>query len=65
MQGSTNDYWRRDQVFGRLDACLASAFRSVHDIAEHGGLSLRGAAYLLAVEPRGASVPGARMGVTT
>ena len=50
VQGSTNDYWRRDQVFERLDGCLASAFRAVHEIAEHGGLSLRDAAYLLAVD---------------
>jgi len=50
VQGSANDYWRRDQVFERLNTCLASAFRTVHDIAEHGGLSLRDAAYLLAVD---------------
>jgi glutamate dehydrogenase (NAD(P)+) len=50
VQGSTNDYWRRDQVFERLDACLASALSAVHDIAEHRGLSLRDAAYLLAVD---------------
>jgi glutamate dehydrogenase (NAD(P)+) len=50
VQGSANDYWRRDQVFERLNTCLASAFRAVHDIAEHGGLSLRDAAYLLAVD---------------
>jgi len=50
VQASTNDYWRRDQVFERLDACLASAFRAVHDSAEHRGLSLRDAANLLAVD---------------
>lgn len=41
VQGSTNEYWRSDRVFKTLDALLGSAFRAVHDMAEHGGLSLR------------------------
>ena len=50
VQGNNNEYWRRDQVFEKLDASLGSAFRAVHDVAEHGGLSLRDAAYLIAVD---------------
>jgi glutamate dehydrogenase len=50
VQGSTNEYWRSDRVFKTLDALLGSAFRAVHDTAEHGGLSLRDAAYLIAVD---------------
>jgi glutamate dehydrogenase (NAD(P)+) len=37
-------------VFDKLDVSLVSAFRAVHDMAEHGGLSLRDGAYLIAVD---------------
>ena len=50
VQGSNNEYWRRDEVFNRLGATLDSAFRTVQDVADHGGLSLRDAAYLVAVD---------------
>jgi len=50
VQGNTNEYWRRDQVFDKLDATLGSAFPAVHDVAEHGDLSLRQAAYLIAID---------------
>jgi glutamate dehydrogenase (NAD(P)+) len=50
VQGNTNEYWPRDRVFDQLDATLGSAFRAVHDVAEHGDLSLREAAYLIAID---------------
>jgi glutamate dehydrogenase len=50
VQGSNNQYWRRDEVFDRLDTTLSLAFRAVQDVADRGGLSLRDAAYLLAVD---------------
>ena len=50
LQNNTNDYWRRDQVFDKLDETLGSGFRAVHDMAQHGELSLRDAAYLIAVD---------------
>ena len=50
VQGSANAYWRRDQVFHELDQRLRAACRSVHDIADHGPMSLRDAAYLIAVD---------------
>jgi glutamate dehydrogenase (NAD(P)+) len=50
VQGNTNEYWRRDQVFDKLDGTLESAFRAVHDTAEHGDLALREAAYLIAID---------------
>jgi glutamate dehydrogenase (NAD(P)+) len=50
VQGSANAYWRRDQVFHELDQRLRSAFRDVHDMADHGAMSLRDAAYLIAVD---------------
>jgi len=50
VQGAINEYWRRGQVFDKLDLSLVSAFHAVHDMAEHGGLSLRDGAYLIAVD---------------
>lgn len=50
VQGSANAYWRRDRVFEQLDETLRSAFRAVHDMATHGALPLREAAYLIAVD---------------
>lgn len=50
VQGSANAYWRRDQVFHELDERLRAAFRAVHDIADHGGMSLRDGAYLIAID---------------
>ncbi|HEY7170586.1 MAG TPA: Glu/Leu/Phe/Val dehydrogenase [Vicinamibacterales bacterium] len=50
VQGNANAYWRRDQVFHELDERLIAASRAVHDMADHGGLSLRDAAYLIAVD---------------
>ena len=50
VQGSGNAYWRRDQVFEELDERLRAAFRAVHEMADHGAMSLRDAAYLIAVD---------------
>jgi glutamate dehydrogenase (NAD(P)+) len=50
VQGSTNAYWRRDRVFDELESTLETAFQAVHDVAEHGGLTLRDGAYLVAVD---------------
>jgi glutamate dehydrogenase len=50
VQGNTNEYWHRDEVFDKLDATLGSAFRVVHDVADQGDLSLREAAYLIAID---------------
>lgn len=50
VQGSANAYWRRDQIFHELDERLRAAFRAVHDMADHGDMSLRDAAYVIAVD---------------
>jgi glutamate dehydrogenase len=50
VQGSANAYWRRDRIFHELDERLRAAFRAVHDTADHGEMSLRDAAYLIAVD---------------
>ena len=50
VQGSGNAYWRRDQIVHELDERLRAAFRAVHDVADHCEMSLRDAAYIIAVD---------------
>jgi glutamate dehydrogenase (NAD(P)+) len=50
VQGQSNYYWERDDVLQKLDARLTAAFGLVHDRAEDEQLSMRDAAYLIAVE---------------
>jgi glutamate dehydrogenase len=50
VQGSANAYWRRDQIFHELDRRLRAACRAVHAMADHRDMSLRDAAYLIAVD---------------
>jgi glutamate dehydrogenase len=49
-EGNTNEYWRRDQGLDKLDATVGPAFRAVHDVDHHRDLSLREAAYLIAID---------------
>lgn len=50
VQGNTNYYWSRDEVLEKLDARMTAAYRSVSDGAARDGVSLRDAAYLMAVQ---------------
>ena len=50
VQGHSNYYWTREDVLRKLDAWMGDAFREVHDRAEREGVSLRDAAYLIAVD---------------
>jgi len=50
VQGRANAYWRRDRIFDELDERLREAFRTVYDTADHGEMSLRDAAYVIAVD---------------
>jgi glutamate dehydrogenase (NAD(P)+) len=50
VQGSSNHYWTRDAVLERLDASMKEAFGAVHVAAERGQVSLREAAYVIAVD---------------
>jgi glutamate dehydrogenase len=50
VQGSANAYWRRDQTCHELDERLRAALRTVHDMADHGDMTLRDAAYLIAMD---------------
>ena len=50
VQGQANYYWERADVLNKVDARLRAAFRDVDERAERDHLSLRDAAYVIAVE---------------
>lgn len=49
VQNASNYYWPLDQVHGRLDAIMTSAFQAVHQVATDRRIPHRLAAYLVAV----------------
>jgi glutamate dehydrogenase len=49
VQSNMNHYWEKDEVLGRLDLLMTSAFQAVADLAQRRGLSMREAAYVIAV----------------
>jgi glutamate dehydrogenase len=50
VQGNMNYYWQRDEVLGKLDVQMTSAYIDICNFAEKESLSLRDAAYVIAVE---------------
>jgi glutamate dehydrogenase len=50
VQSNMNYYWRKEEVLGKLDVQLTSAFIEVSDFALSHKLSLRDAAHVIAVE---------------
>jgi glutamate dehydrogenase (NAD(P)+) len=50
VQSNMNYYWKRNEVLGKLDVHLTSAYIDVSKLARSRNLSLREAAYLIAVE---------------
>jgi glutamate dehydrogenase len=50
VQGNLNYYWGADEVLQKLEAWITDAFRSVHHTAEREEVSLRDAAYLIAID---------------
>ena len=50
VQGNSNYYWRRDEVLGKLDVQMTDAYLSVSKMAKEGALSMRDAAYVIAVD---------------
>jgi glutamate dehydrogenase (NAD(P)+) len=50
VQSNMNYYWTRDEVLGRLDRKMTEAFIAVSDLARSRGLSMRDAAYVIAVD---------------
>jgi glutamate dehydrogenase (NAD(P)+) len=50
VQSNSNYYWERDEVLAKLDLKMTSAFTAVSDLARRRKLSLREAAYVIAVD---------------
>ncbi len=50
VQSNMNYYWRAEEVFGKLDVHMTSAYIEVSDFAKKQNLDLRDAAHVIAVE---------------
>ncbi len=50
VQSNMNYYWDKDEVLGKLDVKMTAAFIAVSDLARKRKLSLRDAAYLIAID---------------
>ena len=49
VQSNMNYYWEKDEVLAKLDVKMTAAFRAAHDVARRQGLSMRDAAYVIAI----------------
>jgi glutamate dehydrogenase (NAD(P)+) len=49
VQSNMNYFWEKDEVLGKLDVKMTSAFQSVHNVAQKRKLFMRDAAYLIAI----------------
>jgi glutamate dehydrogenase len=49
VQSNMNYYWERDEVLSRLDTVMTSAFVAVSDLAKKRRVSMRDAAYMIAI----------------
>ena len=50
VQRNMNYYWQRDEVLGKLDVQMTTAYIDISNFAKKENLSLRDAAYVMAVE---------------
>lgn len=50
VQSNMNYYWKRDEVLGKLDIHMTAAYIDVSEISRSRKMSLREAAYLIAVD---------------
>jgi glutamate dehydrogenase (NAD(P)+) len=50
VQSNMNYFWKRDEVLGKLDVHLTSAYINVSEISHSHKMSLREAAYIIAVD---------------
>ena len=50
VQGNMNYFWSRDEVLGKLDLKMTSAFEAVLEVARTQKLYMRDAAYVIAVD---------------
>ncbi len=49
VQSNTNYYWPKDEVIGKLDDKMTEAFYSVMEISKRRNISMRDAAYMIAI----------------
>ncbi len=49
VQGNMNYYWEKDEILGKLDIKMTSAFYSVLELARKKNLSMRDAAFFIAI----------------
>jgi len=49
VQGNMNYYWEKDEILGKLDVKMTSAFYSVLELARKKNLSMRDAAFFIAI----------------
>lgn len=49
VQSNMNYFWEKDEVLGKLDVKMTSAFQSVNEIAKKRDLYMRDAAYVISV----------------
>ena len=50
VQSNMNYYWKRDEVLGKLDVHMTSAYIDISELAHSRKIPLRDAAYIIAVE---------------
>ena len=50
VQSNMNYYWEKDEVLGKLDSKMTSAFIAVSDFVKKNKLNMRDAAYVIAVD---------------
>jgi len=50
VQGNMNYYWKKDEVLGKLDVHITSAYIDLRDFARQNDLPMREAAYAIAVD---------------
>ena len=49
VQSNMNYYWAKDEVLGKLDEKMTSAFHAVYEVAKKRDLYMRDAAYVIAI----------------
>jgi glutamate dehydrogenase (NAD(P)+) len=49
VQSNMNDYWEKDEVLAKLDVKMTSAFLAVSELSRKRRLSMRDAAYVIAI----------------
>jgi glutamate dehydrogenase (NAD(P)+) len=49
VQSNMNYYWEKDEVLGKLDVKMTAAFHAVLELAKEKSLSMRDAAFFIAI----------------